>query len=92
MHRPHRPHRTRRTIRRYLRTPAIRFIIGAVVVAIAVGIVFAATDTATALPTYLQERPTEGLSAFWAVVALGIGVAFSAAAVGVLRSLEQDHR
>lgn len=52
----HRPHRTRRTLRRYLRTPVIRFTIGALVVAIAVGIVFAATDTATALPAYLQER------------------------------------
>ena len=88
----HRPHRVRRTVRRYLRTPAIRFTIGALVVAIAVGIVFAATDSVTALPTYLQERPPESLSAFWAVVALGIGVAFSAAAVGVLRRLEQaDH-
>lgn len=88
----HRPHRTRRTVRRYLRNPAIRFTIGALVVAIAVGIVFAATDTATALPTYLQERPAESVSAFWAVVALGICVAFSATAVGVLRRLEQAGR
>lgn len=88
----HRPHRTRRTVRRYLRTPAIRFTIGVLVVAIAVGVVFAATDTATALPAYLQERPAESLSAFWAVVTLGIGVAFSAAAVGVLRRLEQADR
>jgi uncharacterized membrane protein len=88
----HRPHRTRRTIRRYLRAPLVRFTIGALVVAIAVGIVFAATDTATALPAYLRERPAESLGAFWAVVALGICVAFSAAAVGVLRRLEQADR
>lgn len=88
----HRPRRARRTIRRYLRTPVLRFTIGALAVAIAVGIVFAATDTATALPAYLQERPPAGLGAFFAVVALGIGVAFAAVLVGALRGLERAGR
>lgn len=89
----HRPRRARRTIRRYLRTPVIRFTLGAFALAIALAVVFVATDAAAALPTYLRERPAAGIGAFWAVVALGIGVAFSAAAVGVLRRLEQhDHR
>lgn len=85
----HRPRRTRRTLRRYLRSPIIRFTIGALVVAIAVGIILATTDTAAALPGYIDERPTAGVGAFWAVIALGIGAAFTATLLGALHALDR---
>lgn len=85
----HRSHRTRRTIRRYTQHPAVRFTAVAVSIAAAVALVIVATETTATLPPYLERRPAAGLGAFWAVVALGLGVAFSAAAIAALRRLER---